>query len=58
MRFGEQLKEMVLQGASTAELKAAAIRSGMRPCACSGIEKIIAGRDDHRGSRPRHHRDD
>ena len=29
MRFPDELKEMVLQGASTAELKMAAIKRGM-----------------------------
>ena len=43
MRFGDQLKEMVLQGASSAELKAAAIRGGMSSLRMSGIVKILAG---------------
>ena len=43
MRFGEQLKEMVLQGASSAELKAAAIRGGMSSLRMSGIAKILEG---------------
>jgi type IV pilus assembly protein PilB len=43
MRFGEELKEMVLQGASSAELKAAAIRGGMSSLRMSGINKILAG---------------
>jgi type IV pilus assembly protein PilB len=43
MRFNESLKEMVLQGASTAELKAAAIRGGMMSLRAAGIEKISAG---------------
>jgi type IV pilus assembly protein PilB len=43
MRFTESLKEMVLQGASTAELKAAAIRGGMSSLRMSGIEKVLAG---------------
>jgi type IV pilus assembly protein PilB len=43
MRFGEQLKEMVLQGASSAELKTAAIRGGMSSLRMSGIVKILAG---------------
>ena len=34
---------MVLQGASTAELKAAAIKSGMITLRMSGIEKVLAG---------------
>jgi type IV pilus assembly protein PilB len=43
MRFGDNLKELVLQGASTAELKAAAIRGGMSSLRMSGIEKVAAG---------------
>ena len=43
MRFGEELKEMVLQGASSAELKAAAIRGGMSSLRMSGIAKILEG---------------
>ena len=43
MRFTESLKEMVLQGASTAELKTAAIKGGMCSLRMSGIEKVLAG---------------
>ena len=43
MRFTDSLKEMVLQGASTAELKAAAIRGGMATLRASGIAKVLAG---------------
>ena len=43
MRFNDGLKEMVLQGASTAELKAAAIRDGMSSLRMSGIRKVIEG---------------
>jgi type IV pilus assembly protein PilB len=43
MRFSESLKEMVLQGASTAELKTAAIKNGMSSLRMSGIEKVLAG---------------
>jgi len=43
MRFGDQLKEMVLQGASSAELKTAAIRGGMVSLRMSGINKILEG---------------
>ena len=43
MRFGEELKEMVLQGASSAELKTAAIRGGMCSLRMSGIGKILDG---------------
>jgi type IV pilus assembly protein PilB len=43
MRFNDNLKEMVLQGASTAELKTAAIKGGMKSLRAAGIEKIIGG---------------
>ncbi len=43
MRFNEGLKEMVLQGESTAELKAAAVKNGMSTLRMSGIEKILQG---------------
>ncbi len=43
MRFTDELKEMVLQGASSAELKAAAIRGGMCSLRMSGIGKILDG---------------
>jgi type IV pilus assembly protein PilB len=43
MRFNESLKEIVLQGGSTAELKAAAIRNGMITLRASGIRKVLAG---------------
>jgi type IV pilus assembly protein PilB len=43
MRFNEGLKEMVLQGASTAELKTAAIKNGMSTLRMSGIEKVLQG---------------
>jgi type IV pilus assembly protein PilB len=43
MRFTDELKEMVLQGASTAELKTAAIRSGMSSLRMSGIKKVMEG---------------
>jgi type IV pilus assembly protein PilB len=43
MRFSDQLKEMVLQGASTAELKAAAIKQGMSTLRASGIRKVLGG---------------
>ena len=43
MLFKEDLKEMVLQGASTAELKAAAIRNGMLTLRMSGIQKVMDG---------------
>jgi len=43
MRFGDTLKEMVLQGSSTAELKAAAIKGGMSTLRMSGIAKVMDG---------------
>jgi type IV pilus assembly protein PilB len=43
MRFNDTLKELVLQGASTAELKMAAIRSGMATLRMSGISKMLEG---------------
>jgi type IV pilus assembly protein PilB len=41
MRFSDTLKEMVLTGASTAELKLAAIKNGMGTLRSSGIRKIM-----------------
>ncbi len=43
MTLGEEIKEMVLQGASTTELKAEAIRLGMQTLRMAGIRKIIEG---------------
>ena len=43
MRLNEALKEMVLQGASTAELKLGAIKNGMMTLRMSGIRKISDG---------------
>ena len=43
MRFTDDLKESVLQGASTAELKAEAIRSGMVTLRVAGIAKMLDG---------------
>jgi type IV pilus assembly protein PilB len=43
MKFNDSLKEMVLQGASTAELKAAAIKGGMCTLRASGILKVLDG---------------
>jgi type IV pilus assembly protein PilB len=43
MKFSDNLKEMVLQGSSTAELKAAAIKNGMITLRQSGITKVIDG---------------
>jgi len=43
MRFADELKEMVLQGASTAELKAGCIKRGMVTLRMAGIRKVIEG---------------
>lgn len=43
MRLTESLREMVLQGASTAELKVAAIRAGMTSLRAAGNLKVAAG---------------
>ncbi len=43
MRFNDSLKEMVLQGASTAELKLGAIKNGMNTLRASGLKKIMDG---------------
>lgn len=43
MRFTDDLKEMVLGGSSGAELKAAAVKSGMSTLRMSGIKKILEG---------------
>jgi type IV pilus assembly protein PilB len=43
MAFSEALRELVLQGASAVELKAEAIRQGMRTLRMSGITKICQG---------------
>ena len=43
MRFTDALKEMVLQGSSTAELKMAAIKQGMISLRMSGILKVLDG---------------
>ncbi|RYZ68625.1 MAG: type IV-A pilus assembly ATPase PilB [Proteobacteria bacterium] len=43
MRFTEALKERVLQGASSAELKQAAIKGGMSTLRMSGIRKVLDG---------------
>jgi type IV pilus assembly protein PilB len=43
MRFSDDLKEMVLQGASTAELKASAIKRGMVTLRMAGIAKALEG---------------
>ncbi|HYO93687.1 MAG TPA: type IV-A pilus assembly ATPase PilB [Polyangiaceae bacterium] len=43
MRFHDELKEMVLQGGSSAELKAAAIKRGMITLRMAGIRKVLEG---------------
>ncbi len=43
MRFTDNLKEMVLQGAPTAELKMGAIKNGMMSLRMSGIQKVLDG---------------
>jgi type IV pilus assembly protein PilB len=43
MRFHDTLKEMVLQGASAAELKAACIKTGMVTLRMAGIRKMLEG---------------
>ncbi len=43
MRFSDTLKEMVLQGSSTAELKLAAIKNGMVTLRMAGIGKVLDG---------------
>ncbi len=43
MPFYESLKELVLQGASAAELKAEAIRNGMQSLRMSGLKKLAEG---------------
>ncbi|MCU0661885.1 MAG: type IV-A pilus assembly ATPase PilB [Myxococcota bacterium] len=43
MKFKDELKDLVLQGCSTAELKAEAIRLGMQTLRASGLKKIKEG---------------
>ena len=43
MRFSDSLKELVLQGSSSAELKAAAIKNGMTSLRMAGILKVLNG---------------
>ncbi len=43
MPVWDQLKELILQGASTAELKAMAIKCGLRTLRMSGITKCLEG---------------
>jgi type IV pilus assembly protein PilB len=43
MMFQDELKDLVLQGCSTAELKAEAIRMGMQTLRVSGLRKVAEG---------------
>lgn len=43
MPFSEPVKELVLNGASSAELKRAAIRNGMKSLRMSGVTKVAEG---------------
>jgi type IV pilus assembly protein PilB len=43
MTMSDPIKELVLQGASATELKAEAIRRGMRTLRMSGIKKVCQG---------------
>ncbi len=43
MKFTDDLKEAVLQGASTAELKQSAIKAGMKTLRAAGIGKMLEG---------------
>ncbi|MCC6646097.1 MAG: type IV-A pilus assembly ATPase PilB [Polyangiaceae bacterium] len=43
MRMNDTLREMILQGASTAELKVGAIKTGMSSLRMSGNAKVLAG---------------
>lgn len=43
MTLGEEIKEMVLNGASTAEIRREAVRLGMDTLRLSGIKKMMAG---------------
>jgi type IV pilus assembly protein PilB len=43
MTFADELKELVLQGCSTAELKSEAIRLGMQTLRMSGLKKVGEG---------------
>ncbi|NMC71455.1 MAG: type IV-A pilus assembly ATPase PilB [Myxococcales bacterium] len=43
MPFSEELKELVLQGSSTAELKAQAVRGGMNTLRRAGLNKVKEG---------------
>ena len=43
MPFSDRLKEMVLQGCSTAELKDEMIRQGVKTLRLSGLTKVVEG---------------
>jgi type IV pilus assembly protein PilB len=43
MRFNDTIRELILQGVSTAELKAGAIRAGMTTLRMAGILKVLEG---------------
>jgi len=43
MEFSDDLKELVLQGCSTAELKAEAIRNNMDTLRVAGLKKVVEG---------------
>ena len=43
MPFNDELKDLVLQGCSTAELKAESIRIGMKSLRMAGLTKILDG---------------
>jgi type IV pilus assembly protein PilB len=43
MMFHDELKDLVLQGCSTAELKAEAVRMGMQTLRMSGLKKVADG---------------
>jgi type IV pilus assembly protein PilB len=43
MPFTDRLKDMVLQGSSTAELKLEMIRGGVKTLRASGLEKVVEG---------------
>ena len=43
MEFAESLKEVVLSGGSTAELKTAAIKNGMQTLRMSAVKKFMEG---------------
>jgi len=43
MPIKEELKELILEGASTAEIKKASIRLGMKTLRMSGLTKVAEG---------------